>query len=47
MHPAAMVGYRYFFVGVNARLGRKTDDWYGSGFGVIVSPQVRVFVPWG
>lgn len=47
LHSAAMVGYRYFFVGVNARLGWKNDDWYGSEFGVILSPQVRVVVPWG
>ncbi len=47
LHSAAMVGYRFVFIGVNARLGWKSDERHGSEFGVILSPQVRIVIPWG
>lgn len=46
-HFAFMFGYRYFFFGVNVRVGRANDDRFGSAFGNIVSPQLRVAIPWG
>jgi hypothetical protein len=47
LHSAAMVGYRFVFIGANTRLGWKSDDRYGSELGVMLSPQVRIVIPWG
>ncbi len=46
-HFAVMFGYRYLFVGANIRLGQVTDDRSGSAFGSILSPQLRIVIPWG
>ncbi len=46
-HSAAMVGYRVIFVGANGRLGWASDDRHGSEFGAIVSPELRIVLPWG
>jgi hypothetical protein len=45
LYTAVMVGYRFVFVGSEFRLGLASVAG-GSEAGVIVSPRVRVLVPW-
>lgn len=44
LHSAVMVGYRFVFIGTNVRCGWLSE---GSEFGGIISPQVRIVIPWG
>lgn len=46
LFTAVMVGYRYVFVGSEFRLGVAGLEGQSEA-GVIVSPRIRVVIPWG
>lgn len=44
-YVAAMFGYRYVFGGLNVRFG-EAEDYRGSESGIILSPVLRIVIPW-
>lgn len=47
LQSAAMIGYKFVFLGPGLWTGWANDDKYGSEFGAIWILQLRLVIPWG
>jgi hypothetical protein len=47
IRSAALVGYRFVFIGPEVSIGRASDDLHGADIGVIWGGQLKFVLGWG